>query len=187
VGESFDRELQLKNQIRLYKGLAAVIALAGATQAHSQTYDSAAFNVSVALTAKCTVKQPVGTVDFGGYTAFQSGAKPANQATLQYECTRGVVLSSVNLDTGADKTNTPTTGATPSTTGEGIVNGLRYSLNVAFGGRNAGTNASVGTGATNGSGDLVNYTINGSIEGNQAGAVGSGVTSTQARTLTLMY
>lgn len=176
----------MKIQSRLIKGIVAVAVLA-TSQAHSQTYDSAAFNVNVMLTAKCTVKQPVGTVDFGGYQAFQTGAKSATQASLQYECTRGVTLSSVNLDTGTDKTNSPTTGATPSTTGEGIVNGLRYSLNVAYGGRNAGTSAAVGTNASNGSGDLVNYTINGSIEGNQAGAVGAGVTSTQARTLTLVY
>jgi hypothetical protein len=177
----------MKKQSRLIKGFAAVAVLASASQAHSQTYDSAAFNVSVALTAKCTVKQPVGTVDFGTYTAFQTNANTTTGATLQYECTRGVTLSSVNLDTGADKTNTPTGGASPSTIGEGLVNGLRYSLNVAFGSRVAGTNAAVGANASNGSGDLVNYTITGTIAANQAGAVGSGVTSAQARTLTLVY
>lgn len=177
----------MKVQTRLFKGLAAAVALAGASHVHSQTYDTAAFNVNVTLVAKCTVKQPVGTVDFGTYTAFQPNANPATAASLQYECTRGVTLSAVNLDTGGDKTNTPAGGASPSTTGEGIVNGLRYSLNVAFGSRVAGTAAAVGTNATNGSGDLVNYNITGTIAANQAGATGDGVTGTQARTLTLVY
>lgn len=126
------------------------------------------FNVKVDLTSACKVDTSSATaLDFGSYTAFGASA-PTPTASIKFDCTRGLTISSVAFDTGS---------------GKGVVAGLQYDMTVGTESRAAGTAA---TATIAGTADVLTYVVTGSMAAGQAGA-GAGGVSTDARTLTISY
>lgn len=144
---------------------------------------SADFNASVTLTSVCRVKTGFNnlTLDFGTYTAFQTGAQAATGINIDFECTRGFgAAPTVAFDSGTDKSSS-VAGATA--TGAGVVSGLNYTMAVAAGANTAGTAA---TTASIGTADTYRYAVSGSMPSGQAGTDSTGA-QTQARQLTITY
>lgn len=164
--------------LSLLRAVAAAAAIAAiAPAAPAQTLLNAAnVDVKVTLASKCrwATSAPTGlTVDFGTYTAFQSGAATGSTTDMTVECTRGFGTSpTVTWDTA---------GGTAA--GIGVIAGLQYTLSVTGGTPSAGTAA---TTSTIGTGDQIVYTLGGSMPALQAGT-GTGGAATATRTLTLTF
>jgi hypothetical protein len=170
-------------KIALISAMAAT-AFTSSFSAQAATLDGN-FSVSVTLTSVCKLKTTTApTLNFGTYVAFQTTALPnTTGVNIEFECTRGYTAApTVSLDTGVDKA-AAAVGAT--TTGEGVVAGLNYTLAVAAGAKTAGTDATAGAPGTLGSADVYLYKITGSIPANQAGDFSKA--TTQARVLTITY
>jgi hypothetical protein len=157
--------------LRTLVALAAASALAPAALAQAV---NGAVDVKVNLTSQCRVvtgaTNPV--VDFGTYVAFDP-AKSGTGATVTFECTRGFG--------GTPSAAWDTTGGTAA--GVGLVSGLQYALTVSGGARTGGTASSV---TTIGTGDLVKYTVGGTLAGGQAGD-GTGGVASVTRTLLVSF
>ncbi len=162
--------------------LIAALGLMGMGSAMAQTV-AGNFNVTVTLTSRCLVTT-VGTpaLAFGTYTAFGS-AVTATPAQIAYRCTRNLPGPTVAFDTAGGTSSA--TGATAS--GEGVISGLRYTMNVAAAstGNAAGDEPVVATLGDIGTANTRNYEITGSMPADQAGRVS--VAAPQARTLILSY
>jgi spore coat protein U-like protein len=150
--------------------LIAAMSLMGVGAAFAQTSVGSNFTVQVNLTSKCQVKTAAaGPLNFGTYTAFGSATTPAPTVGIVFECTRGLVPT-VAFDAPSYGT-TSLTGATA--TGEGVLEGLLYTLSVAAPTVAAGGAATAGTGGTGGStgtADNRTYTVTGGMASGQAGA-----------------
>jgi spore coat protein U-like protein len=172
----------IMKKIALAAAITAALASSFSAQAATETGN---FNVSVTLTSVCKLKTTTApTLSFGTYVAFQTTALPNSTGVdIEFECTRGYTAApTVSLDTGTDKA----AGATgPTTSGEGVVAGLNYTLAVAAGAKAAGLAATVGAPGSIGTADVYKYTITGNIPANQAGD--SSKATTQARVLTITY
>ncbi len=134
------------------------------------------FNVSVSLTSQCRqTNTGTQTVDFGTYTAFQAGAQGSSTANLTFECTRGFSPISTAFDV-----------VNGLATGEGVVQGLQYTLTAAAPTTAAGTAA---TTATIGTGDTKTYAVTGTMPALQAGACATASCgpTTQLRTLIVTF
>lgn len=144
---------------------------------------SADFNASVTLTSVCRVKTGFDnlTLDFGTYTAFQTGAQTATGIDIDFECTRGFAAApTVEFDTGTDRTSS---AAAATATGAGVVAGLNYTMAVAAGANTPGTAA---TTASIGTPDTYRFAVSGSMPAGQTGTDSAGV-QTQSRQLTITY
>ncbi|QJC57088.1 hypothetical protein HC248_02404 [Polaromonas vacuolata] len=141
------------------------------------------FNVLVNLTSTCIIDSTTNTLNFGTYTAFGSASTSTPTAAISFKCTQGFVPSSVVLDTTAPLAIAAAAGLT--TTGTGVIAGLRYTLTMA------GVVSTTGSAATTtaGSGaDIKSYTISGNMVSGQAGLSSTAtVAATQTRTLTLTF
>jgi spore coat protein U-like protein len=169
-------------KIALVTAVSAALASSFSAQAAVET---GGFNVSVTLTSVCKLKTTTApTLNFGTYVAFQTAALPNTTGVdIEFECTRGYTAApTVSLDSGTDKA-AALAGST--TSGEGVVAGLNYTLAVAAGVKTAGSNATAGAPGTIGSADVYRYKITGNIPANQAGDFSKA--TTQARVLTITY
>lgn len=168
-----------------FKNAAVAALCAVPLMLQAQTINQASLTVNVALTAQCKVQ--AATPGSGiSYTAFQTTDATGTYASVTYECTRGIVLSSVAFDT-TNGTSTSSGTTAPSATAAGVVAGLKYDLTTGTPNRTSGTAA---TNAAIGSGDTVAYTVAYTIPKDQAGTAGSGTNNQAvalARTLTLSY
>ncbi len=159
--------------------IAAAFAAVGST-ASAQALTPADVNVSVTLTSQCrwnaTNTAPSGlAVAFGTYTAFQSGDLTPSE-TFTVECTRGFgPTPTVTWD--------PTNGLA---NGDGVLAGLRYSLAVTGAESSAGTAPVLATAGNIGTPRVVEFTIDGTMVGGQAGTDTSGAAS-HTRELTLTF
>jgi hypothetical protein len=132
------------------------------------------FTVSVTLSAQCQAKDTgTKTLDFGTYTAFQADAQDATGIDIEFECTRGLVPTSVAFDT--------TNG---TAIGGGVVGGLNYDMEIATAVVTDGTD-STSAAADIGKADLRSYAISGTMAASQAGEVGA--TASHTRTLIVSY
>lgn len=175
-------------QMNALHKIALVTTLVMSATAGAQTINQASLTVNVSLTAQCKVAST--TAGSGiNYTAFQATDATGTYASVTYECTRGIALSSIAFDT-TNGTNSSSASTSPSATAAGVVAGLKYDLNTGTPTRTAGTAA---TNAATGSGDTVAYTVAYTIPKEQAGQAGSGGAGGNnqsvalARTLTLSY
>ena len=146
------------------------------------------FNVSVALTAKCTANSATSgtgpTVNFGTYTALTNAAVTPASVNVTFNCTRGLTAPTVAFDTGS---------------GHGVLAGLHYLLTASAPSTAVANGGSTGTAATAaaggvGSADVYGVAVSGTMDANQAGDCGGGTsaacvpaTATAARYLVLTY
>ena len=151
---------------------AAAIAAPFAAQAATTNNN---FTVAVNLTSHCTASNSgTQTLDFGAYNAFQAGVQNATAVNLTFDCTRTFAPISVAFDT-----------VNGTAVGEGVLVGLRYVMTVGAPVTTAGTAA---TTAAIGTADSVSYTLNGTMQANQAGTCGAATCAgSHARTLVLTY
>lgn len=164
---------------------AAVFAAVLPVASSAQTINQASLTVNVSLTAQCKVQSSTAGAGIS-YTAFQTSDATGTYASVTYECTRGIVLSSVAFDS-TNGTNNSSSSTSPSAAATGVVAGLKYDLTTGTPSRAAGTAA---TNAIIGSGDTVAYTVAYTVPKDQAGTAGSGTNNQSvalARTLTLSY
>lgn len=155
---------------------AVVAAFAAMVPAAQAATTSNNFNVSVSLTSVCeATNSGTQTVDFGTYTAFQVAAQPSTSVNLTFRCTRGFAPTSVAFDT-----------VNGLATGEGVLQGLQYTLTAGAPSTVAGTAA---TTASIGTGDAVTYAVSGSMPASQAGtcATASCGPTSHVRTLIVTY
>ena len=145
------------------------------------------FDVTVNLTAACTVTGGPYAVSLN-YTAF--GAQQQGTTTPTISCTRGVAPSSIQFDGTNGTSATASAASNAGITGEGVVNGLRYTLSApAIPAATAGTAASAGNNGTSGSdgtADTISLPITVTFGAGQAGT-GPGGSATQTRTLTVNF
>lgn len=163
----------------IFRTLAVVAAFAcvASTASAQSMLSNSSVTVSVTLTSQCkwTTSAPTGlAVAFGTYTAFRATPlTPATPATFSVTCTR-------NFGTSPTVTWDTTNG---TNTGIGVLAGLQYTLSVSGGTPTAGTAAST---STTGSGDVILYTLSGSMPADQAGSVTAGAAS-HVRQLTMSF
>jgi hypothetical protein len=162
--------------IKTVRALAAVAAFSAlASGAWAQSL-SQGVTVQVSLASKCRVKAgatPV--VDFGTYTAFQAVKTIPNAASVVFECTRGFG--------GSPTAAWDTTNGTAA--GVGVLAGLQYTLTVSGGARAGGGSA---TTSALGTPDLVTYTVDAEMPGDQAGAGATAtVNANHTRTLLVTF
>lgn len=160
--------------LNLIRAVTAVAAFAALVPVASAQSVNGAVDLSVTLTSRCRLQTTTAPVlNFGTYTAFQTGAATAPNVSLVFECTRGY---------GTTSTATwDTTGG--SAAGMGALAGLQYALTSSSAVTAAGspaTAAALGTPAT------ITYTVGGSIAGGQAGTDTTGA-ATATRTLTVTF
>jgi hypothetical protein len=165
-------ETHMKKAIR---SVLALSALASVSTSLTHAADiSNDFSVTVTLSSQCrAVDTGTKTLAFGSYTAFRGTALDATPIDIEFECTRGLVPTTVAFD-----------AVNGTAIGGGVVGGLNYDL--AFG----TAVVTPGTDATSaaddiGSGDLRSYEITGSMPADQAGEVGEATSHT--RTLIVSY
>lgn len=160
---------------KVIRSVLALSALASVSTSLTHAADiSNDFNVTVTLSSQCrAVDSGTKTLAFGTYTAFQATALDATEIDIEFECTRGLVPTTVAFDVvnGTD-------------VGGGVLAGLNYDLAFAAAVVTDGTDA---TSAANdiGTADLRSYEISGSMPALQAGEVGAPVSHT--RTLIVSY
>jgi len=126
------------------------------------------FNVSVTFSAQCRAKDDgTKTLDFGTYTAFQAGVQNATGINIEFECSRGLVPTTVAFDV-----------INGTAVGGGVIAGLNYDMEIGIVVVTAGTAA---TSAVNdiGTADLRSYPITGSMAALQAGQVGAAASHTR--------
>ena len=145
--------------------LAAIVGIAAflSSSAQAQTTASSTFNVTIALTSACTVS-PVAPVAFA-YTSFQAAVSTATGGTFTVTCTSGAAYT-LGLQAGA--------GA-PVAPGAAHINVTDNFLNLAYALTLPGTNFT-GTGA------LQNYTVAGTMAGNQGGTCATSTCNNGAAT-----
>ena len=122
--------MQTRNILRAIAAAAVAAALAPSASAQALT---GGVDVKVTLTSQCRVKAGGNQlIDFGTYVAFDATGKnlPA-AATVTFECTRGFG--------GTPVAKWDTTNGTAA--GEGVLAGLQYTLSVPTGARTTGTTA----------------------------------------------
>lgn len=157
--------------------VAAAFAAVGSTASAQSMLSNANVTVSVTLTSQCkwTTSAPAGlAVAFGTYTAFRNTPlTPATPATFSVTCTR-------NFGTSPTVTWDTTNG---TNTGIGVLAGLQYSLSVTGGAPTPGTAADT---TTIGTGDVIVYTLSGSMPADQAGTATAGLAS-HVRQLTMSF
>lgn len=160
---------------KVIRSILALSALASVSTSLTQAADiSNAFQVTVTLSSQCrAVDTGTKTLAFGTYTAFRATALDATPIDIEFECTRGLVPTTVAFDT--------TNG---TAIGGGVVAGLNYDLAFAAAVVTDGDDA---TSAANdiGTADLRSYEITGSMPADQAGEVGA--TASHTRTLIVSY
>jgi hypothetical protein len=133
-----------------------------------------AFTVSVTLSAQCRAKDSgTKTLAFGSYTAFRATALDATPIDIEFECSRGLVPTSLAFDT--------TNG---TAIGGGVIAGLNYDMTFAAAVVTDGDEAT-STADDIGTADLRSYEISGSMGALQAGTVGAAASHT--RTLIVTY
>src|SRR5690349_17039059 len=117
---------------RMIRTTLAVSALFAVAMPLTQAADiSNSFTVEVILSAQCrAVDSGTQTLDFGTYTAFQAGVQNATGIDIEFECTRGLVPTSVAFDT-----------ANGTAIGGGVIGGLNYDMAFATAVVTAGTAA----------------------------------------------
>ena len=147
--------------------IAAVIPAANAATTSNN------FQVSVSLTSQCQASNSgTTTVSFGTYTAFQASAQTGTPVNLTFNCTRTFSPTSVAFDT-----------VNGLATGEGVLQGLQYTLAAGLPTSAAGlaaTTASIGTA------DVKTYNITGSMPASQAGTCATASCGPTAHTRTLV-
>jgi spore coat protein U-like protein len=163
---------------KLLTGLFTCLMLAN-VNAHAAT-TSGNFNVTVTLTAACTIAS-ISDLAFGTYTAFQGSALNATPTTATLTCSRGLTGVTANFDTVA--TGATAAAAATNAVGAGIIGGLQYDITATPGTVTTGTEA---TASSIGTADSRPYSITGSMPANQAGTTPGGA-KTQQRTLTINY
>jgi hypothetical protein len=160
---------------KMLKTTAAFSALFAVSMPLTQAADIGNdFTVEVILSAQCrAVDTGTKTLDFGTYTAFQAGIQNATGINIEFECTRGLVPTTVAFDT--------TNG---TAIGGGVVGGLNYDMAFATA---VVTNGDAATSAADdiGTADLRSYAITGTMGADQAGATAAAVSHT--RTLIVSY
>jgi hypothetical protein len=165
----------------------ALIAAAAATLFGSSAFAATvgdSFDVTINLSTACTI---TGGLDVSiAYTAFQAGNGTGSTSPV-INCTRGLAPTAVVFNDNAGTMTSSAAGA--SVTGEGVINGLRYTMSTSLPTVAAGTAASAGaggTGGSNGTADTYSMTINVVVPSGQAGS-GAGGAASQTRTLTVTY
>lgn len=154
--------------------LAAMTLAAMHTPVYAATTDND-FTVSVALTSQCQASNSGSqTIDFGTYTAFQASAVTPAGVGLTFNCTRGFAPTSVTFDA--------TNGAA---SGEGVLNGLNYSLSTGAATTTNGTAATATAGGI-GTADAVSYTVTGTMAAGQAGTCTTATCAAASHTRTLI-
>lgn len=120
------------------------------------------FNVKATVNAQCQAinPTPVPEVNFGAVTAFAAASATAN---LQFQCTKGLAISTVTLSKTAS-----------------TVAGFAYTLGVDTGTKVAGSAASGTTGAT---ADQWTYVVTGTIASGQPGDTGAATSDPQTLTI----
>jgi hypothetical protein len=162
--------------------LIAALGLMGATSAMAQTV-TGTFNVNVNLTSACRVSTGgTPSLDFGAYTAFQASPNMPTVG-MSFECTRN--LGAPNIQFDAPAWGTAALAGT-TTSGEGVLAGLRYTMTVAAPTVNAGTAPNLLTPGNIGTPASYTYTISGNMAAGQAGSTPTGPQSHQ-RTLTISF
>lgn len=160
---------------RMIKTTLGFSALFAVSMPFSEAADiSNSFTVEVILSSQCrAVDSGTQTLDFGTYTAFQATAQDATDIDIEFECTRGLVPTSVAFDT--------TNG---TAIGGGVIGGLNYDMDFAAAVVTDGDDA---TSAADdiGTADVRSYTVSGTMGALQAGEVGAAVSHT--RTLIVSY
>lgn len=158
--------MKVINLVRSAAAAAAIAALAPSAFAADAGVD-----VRVNLTSQCKAKSTTNAVvNFGTYVAFTTTAVNAPATTVSFECTRSFGGTPVATWDGA--------------TGLGTVAGLQYTLSVGAGARTAGTAAST---STIGTGDTVDYVVNGTMPAGQAGQGAGSTVQSVTRTLTVAF
>lgn len=178
--------------IKLFQLVVVAAVLAGVSGIAGAQTVSAPFTVSVTLTPTCTVKTAATNIDFGTYTAFQS-ADIDKTSSVTYQCTSGILPTSVGFSSSAGGTTVAAPG-TGAATAEGVLNGLRYTLATGSGftatapttPTTAATAGSGGTGGTNSTGNQYAFSINAKIPSGQGGA-GTGAVASHNWNLLLVY
>jgi hypothetical protein len=160
---------------RMIRTTLAASAMFAVSMPLTQAADiSNSFTVAVVLSAQCRATDSgTKTLDFGTYTAFQAGVQNATGIDIEFECTRGLVPTSVAFD------------ATNGTAiGGGVIGGLNYDMEFAAA---VVTDGDAATSAADdiGTADVRSYAITGTMGALQAGQVGAAVSHT--RTLIVSY
>ena len=164
------------------RGLIAAALFAGmAPVAQAASSGPHNFDVTVTLTAACTLPAAITPLAFGTYTAFQGAALVATPTTATFSCTRGLTGITANFDSAApDSTADP---AATNAVGAGVIQGLQYDILATPQAVVAGTAA---TASTIGTADTVPFQITGNMPANQAGDPTQNV-SPQTRQLTINF
>jgi hypothetical protein len=164
----------------------AALALASTSSYAGSASD--AFNVTLNLTATCSVSTAATDMTFN-YTAFAAGS--SQNTSTAFTCSRGLTPKFRFDQTGADQTGAALgvdTGTAIS--GEGVIAGIRYTLAGSSSKTGNGSNATAGAGGvggTNGSADVYTVNIVATIPDNQAGDGSGAAAGTQTRTLFIEY
>lgn len=165
-----------------FRAISAVVAgamLCGA--GHAETVNQS-FTVTANLAPKCRAASSNGTptLAFGTYTAFDTQQVSAPSVNIKFECSRGMT-SSLSLAFDAS--------GSLATSDGGVIAGLRYTLSASGPTRTSGTAATAGASGVDGTPDILETNINGSIAGGQAGCASgtSECSASQQRTLTLTF
>jgi hypothetical protein len=145
------------------------------------------FNVSVAFTGACSVKTAATDLAFT-YAAF--GAADSKSTTTVFQCSRGLAPTFKFDDTDAARTGAAAGVALGTAIrGEGVIEGVRYTLTCTSSQSTNGLAASAGAGGvggSNGTADEYTVGITAAVAGGQAGT-GSGATTAHVRTLYISY
>lgn len=154
---------------RMIRTTLAFSALFAVSMPLTQAADiSNSFTVEVVLSAQCRAKDSgTKTLDFGTYTAFQVGVQNATGIDIEFECTRGLVPTSVAFDT-----------VNGTAIGGGVVGGLNYDMAFAAAVVTAG-DAATSAADDIGTADLRSYAISGTMGADQAGATAAAVSHTR--------
>lgn len=163
---------------------AAFVVLASSAAYAVDVTDS--FDVTIAFTGACTVKTAATDLSFT-YTAF--GAAQSASTSTVFECSRGLAPTFKFDDTGAAQTGSAAAALGTGITGEGVLQGVRYTLAGSSARSTTGTAAAAGAGGvggSNGTADEYTVSITANVAGNQAGNGASG-SGTQTRVLTITY
>lgn len=145
------------------------------------------FNVTIGFTGACSVKTAATNMSFT-YAAF--GAADSKNTSTVFQCSRGLTPTFKFDDNGTTQTGAATGVAVGTAiSGEGLIQGVRYTLSGSSSKTTNGTAASAGaggTGGSNGTADEYTVGITADIAGGQAGS-GTGGTTTHVRTLYISY
>ena len=153
--------------------LASTVLLAATIPAVSAATTNNNFQVSVSLSSQCrATNDATTTVNFGTYTAFQTGAATGTAVNLTFDCTRSFSPTSVAFDV-----------VNGTAAGVGVLQGLQYTLTAALPTSAAGLAA---TTTSIGGADVKTYNITGTMPALQAGTCATAACGPTAHTRTLI-